>query len=46
MNLSTAIRSVVKAGQEGIKNMLLDNLGWAGAAAEKAGKAQGMRGGS
>lgn len=46
MNLSTAIRSVVKAGWEGIKNMRIYNSGWAGAATEKAGKAQGTRGGT
>lgn len=45
MNLSTAIRSVVKAGWDGIKNMRIYNSGWAGAATEKAGKAQGTRGG-
>lgn len=45
MNLSTAIRSVVKAGWEGIKNMRIYNSGWAGAATEKVGKAQGTRGG-
>lgn len=45
MNLSTAIRSVVKAGWEGIKNMRIYNSGWAGAATKKGREGTGNEGG-